>query len=194
MNIREINGKLSSLQELEKDLIMAEILRNSPKFMINSMVAAEDGKKVIISYNVNGFDYEEDSYLGYSEEISDFVARNNKKIDYIAQLWQDYPEFCEATERLRKYSLFSIRGVNEHLMLTDKLILPSRITFNQNDTFRSGGASFGGGDYEVKRTPERVRKYIANSDKLISILEESLSELKRRKEEIINLQLKNNWD
>ncbi len=189
MNLRDIQDKLKSIKELEKDLILAEILKNNPRFSVTAINKTDDGLRISKKYSVNGFDFEDDGYINYEEEISIFVLSANRTVEYIEKLWKDYPEFCEATERLREYSFFSIPGVNTRLMLTDQLILPSRVTYNQTNTFSGGGGGCGGGDYEVKRTPQRVKKYIENSDKLIYILEKSLLELKKRRKEVASLQL-----
>ena len=189
MNLRDIQDKLKSIKELENDLILAEILKNNPKFSVVAINKTENGLRISKRYSVNGFDFEDDGYVDYGTEIRDFVLRANRTVEYIEKLWKDYPEFCEATEILRKYSIFSIPKVNHSLMLTDKLILPNVVSYNQTNTFSSGGGSCGGGDYEVKRTPERVKKYLANSDKLIDILEKSVLELRKRRKEVASLQL-----
>lgn len=187
MNLNDIDTKLQSIQQIKKDVILAEIYKSIPNFKVEGIKLREGGCILNWSCMINEYEYTGSRHIDYGSAISDQVENVNKHIDYIKQLWDAYPEHCKINEKLKGYAYFSIPSVVSSLLLTDHVILPNTVSYQQTNTFRGGGGSCGGGDYEIKRAFKRAEQYIASADKLINILTESIAELQTNKEDVLSM-------
>lgn len=187
MKLNDIDAKLQSVQQMKEDMILAEIYKSMPDFKVEGIRLREDGCILSWSCVIHEYEYADDSVIDYKTSISERVESVNKRIDYIKQLWETYPDHCRISEKLKDYAYFSIPNVASKLQLTDHLTLPNAVRYQQSDTFYGGGSGFGGGDYEIKRAFERAEKYIASADKLILILTKSIAELQANREDILSM-------
>lgn len=163
--------------EIEKSL---EETLNTESIEVISINSSSDGYKVIIAFTLDGFRQEDDFYWDLDESREDFVNKVSKYIDYIKELREKYPEYCKQNDYIQTNSKFYKeinlthmgykRTFSLDLQLADYLKLPNTTS-----------CSFGGGDYEIKRTPQRVKEYNRNIDIAIDVLLDCIAELKQRK-------------
>lgn len=144
-----------------------------------------DEPYIIIDYNFTLDNYtQEDSYCwGDDESLSSVVCAIKKRINYIKELREQYPllakqnDFIQTNRTYKKQLVLTEMGYerihNIKLELCDYMKLPNRTS-----------CSIGGGDYEIKRTPKRVKEYNDNIDKTIMFMIECISELKSMKYEL----------
>lgn len=187
MNLNDIDGKISSVKQMKIDMILAEIYRSMPQFKIGSVNLKEDGCEINWSCVINEYEHTDSSHISYNDTISERVEQINKHINYINQLWETYPEHCKMSEKLREYAYFAIPKISSRLLLTDHLILPNSVTFQQTGGFYSGGSGYGGGDYEIKKAFKRAEQYIASADEVIAILTDSIAKLEGNREVISSM-------
>lgn len=163
--------------EIEKSL---EETLNTESIEVISINSSSDGYKVIIAFTLDGFRQEDDFYWNLDESREDFVNKVNKYINYIKELREKYPEYCKQNDYIQTNSKFYKeinlthmgykRTFSLDLQLADYLKLPNTTS-----------CSFGGGDYQIKRTPQRVKEYNKNIDIAIDVLLDCIAELKQRK-------------
>ena len=187
MTLNDIEEKFQSIQQMKEAMVVAEVYRNMPKFRVEGIKLREDVCILDWSCMIGEYKHKDTSRIKYDVAIWEQVENINKYIRYIEQLWETYPEHCRISEKLKEYAYFSIPGVASNLILTDRLTLPNAVNYQQTGTFRSGGGSCGGGDYNIKKAFKRAEKYIASADKLISILTESIAELQANKEDVLSM-------
>lgn len=187
MDLNDIDAKLQSIQQMKEDMILAEIYKSMPDFKVEGIRLREDGCILSWSCVIQKHDYADDSVIDYETPISKRVESINKRIDYIKQLWETYPDHCRISEKLKDYAYFSIPNVASRLQLTDQVTLPNTVSYQQTNTFYGGGGSCGGGDSQIKQAFKRAEKYIASADKLISILTKSIAELQANREDILSM-------
>ena len=187
MNLNDIDAKLLPIRQMKEDMILAEVYKSMPNFKVEGIRLREEGCTLSWSCVINEYEHADSSYIEYDDAISERVESINKRIDYIKQLWETYPDHCRISEKLKDYAYFSIPNVSSRLRLADHLTLPNTVNFQQTGTFYGGGSSSGGGDHEIKKTFERAEQYIANAEKLISILTEAIAELQANKEDILSM-------
>lgn len=161
--------RLSDIIQHEKEVVMTEILNCEPSFKVMNLCKGEDGYVVHTTKKVSGYIHPGTFFLGYQDDVADKIAKHEKHYEYIVELWSQYPRFCLINEVLQKYRVFKIDDVGV-IKLTGQLILPN--------TTECG---FGGGDYEIKRTPEREKKFLQNIDKFTLILTKAVVELQEVK-------------
>lgn len=163
--------------EIEKSL---EETLNTESIEVISINSSSDGYKVIIAFTLDGFRQEDDFYWDLDESREDFVNKVSKYINYIKELREKYPEYCKQNDYIQTNSKFYKeinlthmgykRTFSLDLQLADYLKLPNTTS-----------CSFGGGDYQIKRTPQRVKEYNKNIDIAIDVLLDCIAELKQRK-------------
>lgn len=133
------------------------------------------------------YEFELDNYIqqdmtlwGNDESLEDLIKRVNDHIEYIKELRTQYPEYCKQNDYIqsnrdyKKELILTHMGYQQRyyldIKLCDYLKLP-----NTTD------CGFGGGDYEIKRTPKRLKEYNENIDKTIDMLLDCISDLKKMK-------------
>lgn len=148
--------------------IEQEILACKPQFEIVKIGQHmnEDGSyRIEARIVINGYEYNGTNWLRYDEHINDFVAKVASHFDYIKKLWNDYSEFCKVNEILQSVRILNVEKIG-NIELTGRLTLPN--TTNN---------SCGGGDYEVKRTPNRVNEFFENIDKYTAVFSKAITDL-----------------
>ncbi len=164
-------------EELEKEL---KIMFSEESIDIKHIRDDEDCYRVNMLFTIDGYEQDEVYFWMNSESKEDFLEKVKNHIGYIKELRKKYPEYCKQNDFIQTNRDFK-KGFNLthmgykrtfelNLKLADFLKLP-----NTTDT------GFGGGDYEIKRTPKRVEEYNKNIDIAIDTLLDCIAELKQRK-------------
>ena len=187
MTLREIrklefkeleNRRTKEKEELKKQL---ENSLNNDSIEVESISEYDDdGYKVVIAFTLDGYRQVDDFYWNNDESQKDFIEHVKKRIDYIKELREQYPEYAKQNDYIQTNSKFYKeinlthmgynRGFRIDLQLADYLKLPNTTS-----------CSVGGGDYEIKRTPQRVKEYNKNIDIAIDVLLDCIAELKQKK-------------
>lgn len=165
-------------EELKRDL---ETSLSDESIEVVSMCEHDDENyKVVITFTLDGFTQEDKFYWNGDDSKEDFIKKVKRRIDYIKELREQYHEYCKQNDYIQTNSKFrkeinlTHMGYNRKfyidLQLADYLKLPNTTS-----------TSFGGGDYEIKRTPQRVKEYNQNIDVAIDVLLDCIAELKQRK-------------
>ncbi len=156
-----------------------------------------------IGYNISNLEldfdkYEDGGYITYDFTLQDGFSQNNsvlwkrdesiekvvkeiiKQIDYIQKLREQYPEYARQNDYIQANRVFEKECTlfdmeyKEHVYLKANLCgylkLPNIVEHG-----------FGGGDYEIKRTPKRVSDFNKNIDTLCLFLADCISDLRKLK-------------
>lgn len=143
---------------------------------------SSDEEYLAVNYKfvLDGYEQNEICLWMANESMEELVAKIKRHIDYIKELRQKYPEYCKQNDFIQDHSQF-----NKKLTLTH---MGYGLDFNINIQFadylklpNTTSCSCGGGDYEIKRTPRRVKEYNQNIDLTINFLIDCISELKSQK-------------
>src|SRR5690625_481496 len=186
MTLREIRNlefkEMQERREKEKEELRTQLEKSlkDESIEVLSMNEYDESYKVVIAFTLDGFRQEDDFYWNGDESREDFINKIKKRINYIKELREQYPEYCKQNDFIQTNSKFRKEFNLTHmgydrkfyleLQLADFLKLPN-----------STSCSFGGGDYEIKRTPKRVEEYNKNIDIAIDVLLDCIAELKQRK-------------
>ena len=184
--IRDLEYKeLQERREKEKRDLKKElenVLGNDLVEMLSIISVSDDEEfyKVKIAFVLDGYRQEDDFYWNDNESKEDFAEKVKSIINYIKELRKEYPEYAKQNDYIQTNSRFHKeiklthmgydRTFHLNMELADYLKLP-----NTTDT------GFGGGDYEIKRTPQRVKEYNKNIDIAIDVLLDCITELKQKK-------------
>lgn len=134
----------------------------------------------------DGFKQEDDFYWEWNESVDDIADKIVKHILYIEQLRKDYPNYAAQNDYIQKHRKFFRKCKSSHsdckefyikAELCGMLKLP-----NTTD------CSFGGGDYEIKKTPKRVKDFKSNIDNLCLFMSDCIAELRQMKRGIEELE------
>lgn len=167
-------------EEIEQQLQCA---LNFDDIKVVSFREPEDSEDlaVVIEFTINDYVQENNFYWSFDESIEQFAEKVKKRIDYIKELRQQYPEYCQQNDFIQTNSKFKrklklthmgyLREYQFEIDLADYMKLPNTTHYG-----------IGGGDYEVKRTPKRVKEYNQNIDKTIDFLIDCITDLKGLKE------------
>lgn len=171
--------RLKEKQELQKEL---EDKLSSETIEVLEIKECDEGwsYKVEIAFILESFRQVDTFFWNEDESMNKFISKVKRRIDYIKELREQYPEYCKQNDFIQFNSKFNKKITLTHMgydrdyfiniQLADYLKLP-----NTTD------CSFGGGDYEIKRTPKRVAEYNRNIDITIDALLDCITELRQRK-------------
>lgn len=187
--IDEETRRICKEKEKEKDKEIREILEDEFK---NNNIKIINIKRNINEYeeltdyqieyefNINSYKQQDITFWNNDESLDFLIDKVNKHIGYIKELREEYPEYCmqndfiQANRNYKKELVLTHMGYERKysfdIELCDYLKLP-----NTTD------CGFGGGDYEIKRTPKRLKEYNENIDKTIDMLLDCISDLKKMK-------------
>lgn len=179
LEIEELQKRREKEQEELKNELETS-LNNESIEVISMREDDEESYKVVIAFTLDGFKQEDDFYWNGDESKEDFIKKVKLRIDYIKELREQYHEYCKQNDYIQTNSKFrkeinlTHMGYNKtsyiDLQLADYLKLPNTTS-----------TGFGGGDYQIKRTPERVKEFNRNIDIAIDVLLDCIAELKQRK-------------
>ena len=179
LEIEELQKRREKEQEeLKKEL--ETTLNNETVEVVSMTEYDEESYKVVIQFMLDGFMQEDDFYWNGDESKESFIGKVKKRIDYIKELREQYHEYCKQNDYLQTNSKYrkeinlTHMGHNRKfyidLQLADYLKLPNTTS-----------TGVGGGDYQIKRTPQRVKEYNDNIDIVIDVLIDCIAELKQKK-------------
>lgn len=164
-------------EELRKQL--EESLKDE-SIEVVSLKEYDDSYKVVIAFTLDGFRQEDDLYWNIDDSREDFVNKTKKHIDYIKELREQYPEYCKQNDFIQTNSRFKKEFNLTHMGYGRKFYLELRLA-DYLKLPNTTSCGFGGGDYEIKRTPKRLEEYNKNIDIVIDTLLDCIAELKQRK-------------
>jgi hypothetical protein len=162
------------LQEQLKEVLSLESIE------LLAITEREDSYSVKVAFTLDGYRQEDDFYWKADESQKDFILSAKKRIGYIKELREKYSDYCKQNDYIQTNSKFHKTISLTHMgykrefyfdiQLADYMKLPNTTS-----------CGFGGGDYEIKRTPKRLDEYNKNIDIAIDALLDCISELKRKK-------------
>lgn len=125
----------------------------------------------------DGFEQEDIHYWKWQESVEEAAQKIKKHIDYVAGLRKQYPEFARQNDYIQEHRKYGRicklydggfpREVRLQAELCGYLKLPN-----------TTNCSAGGGDYELKKTPRRVKDFNENIDRLCLFLADCIGELR----------------
>ncbi len=131
-------------------------------------------------FELDNYTQQDVTFWENDESLEDLIKGVKDHIEYIKELRTQYPEYCKQNDYIqsnrdyKKELILTHMGYQQRyyldIKLCDYLKLP-----NTTD------CGFGGGDYEIKRTPKRLKEYNENIDKTIDMLLDCISDLKKMK-------------
>lgn len=154
----------------------------SNNITVTALSDEDENYNIMVSFDfiLDGYTQRDEMLWKSYESIDEFTEKVKSYINYIKQLREKYPKYSKQNDYIQ-----TNRHFNRHLELThmgykrdydftidlaDYMKLPNKTS-----------TGFGGGDYEIKRTPQRVEEYNNNIDKTINFLIDCITELKQRK-------------
>jgi hypothetical protein len=165
--------------ELEQQLREALSLE-SIEFLSLKENGEDWSSTVKLAFTLDGYRQEDDFYWSADKSQEAFIQQVKDRIDYIKELRSKYPDYCKQNDYIQKNSKFHKTITLTHMgykkefyfniQLADYMKLPN-----------TTNCGFGGGDYQIKRTPQRVEEFNRNIDITIDILLDCISELKQKK-------------
>jgi len=148
-----------------------------------SLRISENGIVINYKFQIDGDPFEDNALFEFTDDIEKEVERIRKHIQYISDLMHQYPLFYAQNKYIQAHRVikrkfdtpslgYSGYGNEGHFeaSLCGLLKLPN-----------STECSCGGGDYEIKRTPQRVSDFIANADASITFMRGLIAELEALK-------------
>lgn len=128
----------------------------------------------------DGYTQTDSSFWKWDESVSDIVNKIKSQVDYIVHLRQQYRDYALHNDHIQRHRNFErvcklthsgfIREARISALLCGYLKLPN---------ITECGA--GGGDYELRRTPQRVEDFNNNIDTLCLFLADCIGELRGMK-------------
>jgi len=182
--IREKEQAEKQERKEKEKLEIEQLLKSNLNFdEIKILSVNEDSDyslQVDYTFTIDGFTQKDCIWWKNSESVEQFTEKAKKYIDYIKKLRKQYPEYCKQNDFIQSNRDFKKLLELTHMgygktyslqfELADYMKLPN-IT----------SCSFGGGDYEIKRTPVRVKEYNKNIDRTIEFLMDCIVELRNKK-------------
>lgn len=175
-----VNSRQTAEQKLKSKAIeqLRVYLGEDNIELINCELKYREAGNYEISYEFtkNNFSQNETSIWDYEEEFEVVAERIKKKILYIAELREKFPEYAvlndyiQANRKFEKTIQLEEKNYNSAIVraeLTSYLKLPNTTS-----------CGFGGGEYEIKRTPTRVETFKNNINTLINCFVDYISELR----------------
>jgi hypothetical protein len=131
----------------------------------------------------DGYSDTQVGFWEYNEDIVIFAQSQKNALEYIQKLRNEFPtqtiqhDYIQKNREYKKELKIVHSGYNQNsfirLELCGYLKLPNTTS-----------CSCGGGDYQIKRTPERVKDFKDNIDRTIDSLLDVISDLKKLKNEV----------
>ena len=176
--------ELQERKEREREELKQQLRAALSEESIELLSIKENGENwsyiIEAAFTLDGYRQEDSFYWSADEDQEAFISSVKSRINYIKELRQKYPGYCKQNDYIQINSRFYKKINLTHMgyrreyyidiKLADYLKLP-----NTTDT------GFGGGDYEIKKTPKRVEEFNKNIDITIDALLDCISELKQKK-------------
>lgn len=186
-------------RELQREKRGKELLRALCKQLDNSEIKFsnvsadlekyDEAGSVSLTFELkDGFKQEEDFYWKWNESIEDIADRILERCLYVQRLRTEYPNFAVQNDYIQNHRLFNkscklSHGNNKKFVIVSELCESLKLP-NTTDY------SCVGGDYELKRTPQRVRDFKDNIDSICLFMSDCIAELRQMKREIEEIERK----
>lgn len=136
--------------------------------------------QVNVAFTLDGYRQKDLFFWKNNESQNDFIAKVKRQINCIKELRERYPEYCKKNDFIQKNRVFCKTVKLTHMgydwihnikfELADYMKLPNITNYGICN-----------GDYEIKKTPQRVKEYNKNIDITIDALIDCIAELKQIK-------------
>jgi hypothetical protein len=180
----------SSMAEAVEKVMLDEIVKAFAKNVkeVKKVFAKIQSESVLVYYEIeiDGIISQEECYISYDDDVFEACENASRHITCIKDLRKQYPQFCAINDYLQKNRIYKKeiklddgyygKVFNIQPELTKYLKLPSTTS-----------CSVGGGDYEIKRTPERVKIFEQNLNALTKFFKECISEIEILKAGLENI-------
>lgn len=121
-------------------------------------------------------------FWSFDRTIDEVVERISENVSYIKKLRDCYPEYAKQNDYIQSRRIYSKRINLEQFgqrSTATGSITATLCPFLELPNTTEGG--IGGGDYEIKRTPKRVRDFNKNIDDFCLFLSDCIAELRSMK-------------
>ncbi len=128
----------------------------------------------------DGFEQTDTYYWKWNESVEEAAEKIKKHIEYIEELRNKYPDYAKKNDHIQKHRKYqkvcklTDEGYPREAYLKAELCGYLKLPNTTN-------CSCGGGDYEIKKTPRRVKDFNENIDKLCLFLADCIGELRGMK-------------
>lgn len=128
----------------------------------------------------DGFEQTNSYYWKWNESVEEAVEKIKNCIEYIEKLRNQYPDYAKQNDHIQKCRKYQKvcklmdDGYPRDAYLKAELCGYLKLPNTTN-------CSCGGGDYEIKKTPRRVKDFNENIDKLCLFLADCIAELRGMK-------------
>lgn len=184
MNNKELDEKIANLEEEFNKEISFTVEKELEEYKVKVLNVIKGEEYLEIKYSFILRDGYTDDGFGlwrYDEDLCIFTQNQKNTLEYIQSLRNKFPSQTIQHDYIQKnrvykkeFKIIHSSGYNQspaiRLELCQYLKLP-----NTTD------CSCGGGDYQIKRTPERVEDFKNNIDRTIDSLLDVISDLKKLK-------------
>jgi hypothetical protein len=165
----ELSGQLQKAGErLVSNAVIGAFAGGIPGIRNLSVSFSENGATVKYEVDILGIPHEDSCYIEYRDDLEDKVAAVIKRIAYIKQLREQYKEYCALNDHIQKYRKRS-KSIKTGEYYNDTCSIDYTLCglLKLPNTTNCG---IGGGDYEIKRTPKRVKEFRERAQKTIDFL------------------------
>jgi len=188
MTNSELNEKIDVLKQEFKTAIQIDIEKQLEEYnaKVLNIHEAERDLRIVYSFILeDGYSEEQIGFWDYDEDISVFIEKQKRSLEYIKTLRKSFPNQAIQNDYIQKNRIYKKKFRLSHLGYIQyselKLELCGLMKLPNTTS-----CSCGGGDYEIKRTPLRANDFKENIDTTIDSLLDVISDLKKLKNEIPN--------
>lgn len=189
----EESRKIEEIKNKKLDYLIKELSSKNIVGVNNLRIVANDKTEyynilydLVIDESID-FVQKDNSYHWYYNESLDTAVENIiKENNYILELYSKYKSNCLMNEFIQKHLVYEKHIVSNiykkgiiRFELGNLLILPNTTS-----------CSCGGGDYEVRKVPEKANEFINNIDNYITCLIDAVTDLNTIKKEFTELRNK----
>ena len=147
---------------------------------IHGMKDYDDYAMVGYSFSIGNFKQEDEAYWSKDTDEKDLVKRIVDHIVYIESLREKYPDFAAKNDYIQANRKFCKTAKLMHTGY-EKVYQPSYELCDLLKLPNTTSCGCGGGDYEIKRTPLRVKDFADNIDRLTNYFLDCISDLRQLK-------------
>lgn len=194
-NMREADREERNLQRAKRNKeLLEELYKNLNSSEIKFSDVNVDTEKydeagsVSLSFELkDGFKQQDNFYWEWNESIKEISDTIIKHCLYIQKLREEYPSYAMQNDYIQGHRVFN-RSCKLAHSNTKTFVIVSELC-GKLKLPNSTDYSCGGGDYEFKKTPERVRDFKKNVDNICLFMSDCIAELRQMKREIEELEI-----
>jgi len=178
-----VNENYIAEQKKKKELELKEIIE-SQLLEYNVVVLKINNRdeylEISYTYTTNEHTENDSSYWMYDDSIETLIGQIKRHLNYIKELRDKYPFYVKQNDFIQSKRIYKKtinlknggydRKQEFNIELCEYLKLPNTKI-----------GSYGGGDYDIKQTPKRVKEYNTNIERTVMFLIDVISELNSMK-------------